>query len=59
MPHKCKRSELAWEHEPYCRGDTVTFLGACPVCGKEWEQVFTEADGLWDVEVGEYNYSMN
>ena len=54
MEHNCRREELEWETEPSCEGDTITFKGKCPTCEKEYEQVFSEEDGLWDVGAGEY-----
>lgn len=55
MKHKCKREKLVWEREPSFDGNTVSWKGKCPDCGKEWEQVLTEVDGgLWDIEASMY-----
>lgn len=54
--HECKRDEMEWREEPTFDGDTVSYPGKCRVCGKEYEQVFSEVDGLWDVEAEEYVY---
>lgn len=54
MEHQCKREELEWDKEPLSTGDTVYWKGKCPTCGKEYEQVFTEVDGLWDTDKEEY-----
>ena len=56
VEHECKRDELEWENEPIIDGNCIFYKGKCPKCGKEYEQVFIEADGLWDVEAEEYVY---
>ncbi len=54
MGHQCKRGELDWYEGPVGQGDCVVYRGRCPVCGREYEQVFTESEELWDVEKEEY-----
>ena len=54
--HKCKRDEMEWADKPTPDGDTISWKGKCPTCGKEYEQVFREVDGLWDVANEEYVY---
>jgi len=54
MKHECKRTELKWNTEPVCDGEEVSFEGTCPVCGKVYEQVFSENQGLWDREIEDY-----
>ncbi len=54
--HECKRGKLKWDTKPISDGEGVVFKGRCPICGKEYEQVFSENEGLWDVEAEEYVY---
>jgi len=54
--HKCERRALEWEEEPLFTGETISYKGRCPVCGRVYEEVFTAVDGLWDVEKEEYVY---
>jgi len=55
MKHECIRETLIWETNPRISSESISYRGKCPICGKEYEQVFTANDNLWDVEKDEYS----
>jgi hypothetical protein len=48
--HKCKREDLVFGNVPIEEpdGQCVSFLGRCRICGKEYHEVYSRNDGLWD-----------
>ena len=49
MPHECSYNDLTFGKKPTDEpGDCVSFPVRCRVCGREFEEVFSKNDGLWD-----------
>jgi len=50
MLHECSINDLTFGNKPIeapC-GGVVSFPVQCRVCGRKFEQTFSETDGLWD-----------
>lgn len=54
--HQCSREDIDWDPNIKVDESNPYYKGNCRVCGKEWHQVFVEADGLWDPEAETYVY---
>ena len=54
--HQCRWRDIEFGTEPQIDSDCVSFMVKCKVCGKEYEEVYTKNEGLWDVEAEEYVY---
>jgi len=54
--HHCLRDELEWEEKPRFDSESISYVGKCPTCGKVFEQVFSENEGLYDAEFATYIY---
>ena len=48
--HECSINDLCFGNKPIEEpsGETVSFPVRCRVCGREFEEVFSKNDGLWD-----------
>lgn len=55
--HKCTLETLHWSEVPIEDPDNVhlvSFKVTCRICCKEWHEVYTKNEGLWDPEKEEY-----
>lgn len=56
MPnHQCKKEDLVRNPIPvehpedgYPCSENIAFILRCRICGKEFQEVFTRQEGLWD-----------
>lgn len=53
--HKCRLEDIVFSNKiDVDGGECVSVSGTCRVCGRQFEEVYSKNDGLWDPKLEEY-----